>query len=96
MQMMAHWAGVDLCSVQGHVKTRHRLTGEIAGKVNSYHHLALTTCPLEFDVLARSEDGEIEAIRHQSLPWEGWMWHPEREENFAIRDVQRIKALFGG
>jgi gamma-glutamyl-gamma-aminobutyrate hydrolase PuuD len=96
MQMMAHWAGVDLCSVQGHVKTWHRLTGEIAGEVNSYHDLALATCPLEFDVLARSEDGEIEAIRHQSLPWEGWMWHPEREENFAIRDVQRIKALFGG
>jgi gamma-glutamyl-gamma-aminobutyrate hydrolase PuuD len=96
MQMMANWAGVDLRSVQGHVRTQHRLSGEITGEVNSYHGFSLATCPLGFQVLARSEDGEIEAIRHQSLPWEGWMWHPEREENFAARDVQRIKALFGG
>lgn len=96
MQMMAHWAGVDLCSVRGHVRTRHRLSGEIAGEVNSYHSFALATCPVGFEVLARSEDGEIEAIRHPSLPWEGWMWHPEREENINARDVQRIKALFGG
>lgn len=52
MQMMAHWSGVDLCSVQGHVRTRHRLTGEIAGEVNSYHDFALATCPLKF----RSEE----------------------------------------
>lgn len=96
MQMLAHWAGVELSAIQGHVRTRHRLTGEIVGEVNSYHGFSLATCPLDFKVLARSEDGEIEAIRHQSLPWEGWMWHPEREESFAARDLQRIKALFGG
>lgn len=96
MQMMAHWAGVGLHPVKGHVATRHHLTGEVAGEVNSYHGLSLATCPEDFEVLARSEDGEIEAIRHQSLPWEGWMWHPEREENFATNDVQKIKALFGG
>lgn len=96
MQMMAHWAGVDLCPVQGHVRARHRLTGEIVGEVNSYHGFSLARCPADFEVLARSEDGEIEAIRHQSKPLESWMWHPEREENFAARDVQRIKALFGG
>jgi len=96
MQMMAHWSGTDLHPVHGHVRTRHCLAGEIAGEVNSYHGFSLATCPAGFEVLARSDDGEIEAIRHQSLPWEGWMWHPEREENFAARDVQRIKALFGG
>ena len=96
MQMLAHWSGTGLHPVQGHVRTRHCLAGEIVGEVNSYHGFALATCPEGFEVLARSEDGEIEAIRHHSLPWEGWMWHPEREENFAARDVQRIKALFGG
>lgn len=95
MQMLAHWSGSDLHPVQGHVRTRHCLAGEIFGEVNSYHDFALATCPEGFEVLARSEDGEIEAIRHKFLPWEGWMWHPEREENFAVRDVQRIKALFG-
>ncbi|RIX44753.1 MAG: gamma-glutamyl-gamma-aminobutyrate hydrolase [Rhodocyclales bacterium GT-UBC] len=93
MQMMAHWAGTGLRPVQGHVRTRHHLSGKITGEANSYHGFSLTDCPSGFAVLARSEDGEIEAIRHESLPWEGWMWHPERESTFATRDVQRLKAL---
>lgn len=96
MQMMAHWAGASLHSVNGHVRTRHQLTGTISAEVNSYHSYSLATCPESFDVLACSEDGEIEAIRHRSLPWEGWMWHPEREDRFAADDIHRIKALFGG
>jgi gamma-glutamyl-gamma-aminobutyrate hydrolase PuuD len=96
MQMMAHWSGTRLRPVQGHVKTRHRISGKIFGEVNSFHSFTIEDCPMDFEVLARSEDGEIEAIRHQSLPWEGWMWHPEREEDLTMDDMQRIKALFGG
>lgn len=96
MQMMAHWAGASLHPVSGHVRVRHQLTGKISAEVNSYHGYSLSARPDGFEVLARSEDGEIEAIRHLSLPWEGWMWHPEREENFAADDMHRIKALFGG
>ena len=96
MQMMAHWSGACLYPVKGHVRTRHHLSGEISGEVNSYHGFSLAICPDGFEIIAQSEDGEIEAIRHRSLPWEGWMWHPEREENFTSRDLQRIKELFGG
>jgi gamma-glutamyl-gamma-aminobutyrate hydrolase PuuD len=95
MQMMAQWSGSSLHPVQGHVRTRHHLSGEISGEANSYHGFSLAICPDGFEVIAQSEDGEIEAIRHRSLPWEGWMWHPEREADFAARDVQRIKGLFG-
>ncbi|MHC8298840.1 gamma-glutamyl-gamma-aminobutyrate hydrolase family protein [Pseudomonas sp. ZS1P83] len=95
MQMIAHWSGGELKPVTGHVRTRHQLSGQIVAEVNSYHGLALTGCPEQFDVLARSEDGEIEAVRHLSLPWEGWMWHPEREDVFASHDVQRLQRLFG-
>ncbi len=95
MQLMAHWAGTYLLPVQGHVRTRHHLSGNITGEANSYHGLSLATCPEGFEVLARSEDGEIEAIRHHSLPWEGWMWHPEREEGFTARDMRRTQVLFG-
>jgi putative glutamine amidotransferase len=28
------------------------------------------------------------------MPWEGWMWHPEREEVFNPKDLQRIRDLF--
>ncbi len=61
--------------------------------VNSYHVYSLRACPDEYAVLACSVDGEIEAIRHRILPWEGWMWHPEREQPFASDDVERLRAL---
>jgi len=93
MQMISVWAGTKLKKVQGHVKTRHKLSGKIQMDVNSYHDLALTDCPKDFEVLARSEDGEIEAINHNSLPWEGWMWHPEREPVFNTNDIIRLNKL---
>jgi N5-(cytidine 5'-diphosphoramidyl)-L-glutamine hydrolase len=94
MQMMAHWAGAALHPVSGHVRTRHRLQGLLQGEVNSYHGWSLTDCPEGFSVLARSEDGGIEAIAHLQRPWEGWMWHPERELPWAPRDLERLKGLF--
>lgn len=94
MQMMAHWAGTELRRINGHVRTRHTISGEIFGEVNSYHHFTLSACPAEFKILARSEDGEIEAISHDTLPWEGWMWHPERESKFNSRDLNRLRGLF--
>ncbi len=94
MQMMAVNVGVGLKPVLGHVRARHQLSGEITQNVNSFHSLAISECPSGFSVLARSEDGEIEAIRHQLLPWEGWMWHPEREHAFEPQDILRMKGLF--
>ena len=95
MQMIAHWSGSELKPVSGHVRTRHQLSGKIVAEVNSYHGFALAGCPEGFEVLACSGDGEIEAIRHRSLPWEGWMWHPEREDVWASHDVHRLQQLFG-
>jgi GMP synthase-like glutamine amidotransferase len=95
MQMMAVWSGAGLGPVRGHVRVRHRLQGELGGEANSFHNLALTACPPGFRVTARSEDGSIEAIRNDSLSWEGWMWHPEREERFCARDLERLAMLFG-
>jgi putative glutamine amidotransferase len=94
MQMIAHWVGAEFHTVQGHRRTRHKISGEISGEVNSYHNFSLSACPAEFEILARSEDGEIEAIRHKILPWEGWMWHPERESKFHIQDLNRFKSIF--
>ena len=69
MQMMAHWTGTELHKVTGHVRSRHQLTGIIEREVNSYHEYSLRNCPEGFEVLANSEDGEIEAIQHRSQPW---------------------------
>ena len=40
-----------------------------------------------------SEDGSLEAMMHKDLPWEGWMWHPEREEIFSKTDLDRFIRL---
>lgn len=94
MQLMGAHSGTGLKQVEGHVRSRHRLQGAVAGDANSFHSLALTQCPNGYEVIARSEDSEIEAIKHLTLPWEGWMWHPERETAFSARDVLRLRALF--
>jgi len=93
MQMMGIWAGASLKPVSGHVCTRHRLQGSVSSEVNSFHNFALEECPAGFEVLAATEDGEIEAISHQTLPWEGWMWHPERESVFSAEQLNRARHL---
>ncbi|MDG2140284.1 MAG: gamma-glutamyl-gamma-aminobutyrate hydrolase family protein [Gammaproteobacteria bacterium] len=93
MQMMGVFAGAALKSVAGHVGARHALSGLIEGEVGSFHNQALIDVPAEYIVLARSGDGVIEAIRHEHLPWEGWMWHPEREREYLERDIDRLKKL---
>lgn len=95
MQMMGVWAGGALKPVQGHTRTRHELRGELVGEANSFHNYSLAACPADFAVTATAEDGCIEAIRHESFAWEGWMWHPERETDFQPRDIERLKVLFG-
>lgn len=94
MQMLNHWAGGSLKKIVGHVATRHQLIGEYSHEVNSYHQYVLEDCPINFKVTARSQEGEIEAIRHVSLPWEAWMWHPEREVSFNPYDLQQLQVLF--
>jgi len=94
MQMMGVYAGVELVNVENHVKVRHHLRGEISLEVNSYHNQALKSCPPGYIVIARSEDGEIEAIRHSHKKWEGWMWHPEREVPFNPTEIKYVNKLF--
>jgi putative glutamine amidotransferase len=96
MQMMGVWAGAQLKAVTGHVRSRHHIVGDIRGEVNSFHNFSLIDMPDDYAVLAKSEDGEIEAICHQLLPWEGWMWHPERESEFSKEDIQRFVKLIDG
>ena len=94
MQMLGVLAGTNLIRKSGHVNSRHDLVGEIRHNVNSYHEYSLENCPKDYDVLAVSEDGTIKAIKHHDLPWEGWMWHPEREHCFSSEDRQRARKLF--
>ena len=93
MQMIATWAGEELKPVTGHVNTRHNIFGTIEREVNSYHNFTLRDVPQGFELLAYDKEGEIEAIKHRKLKWEGWMWHPERENSFSDQDLTRFHSL---
>lgn len=99
MQMLGIFAGANLVEIDGHVRQTHNLIlakdSEIfPTSVNSYHNYSLDSCPSGYEVLANSSDGSIEAIKNLSLPWEGWMWHPEREGEFNVADLKRVRDLF--
>ena len=94
MQMMAILAVAALKPVEGHVRTRHILHGNFVHEVNSFHNYCLAECPSGFEVSAKTEDGNIEAMRNPELHWEGWMWHPERESPFQSTDIEQLRRLF--
>ncbi len=99
MQMMGVYSGAKLINVNNHVGARHQLQivsdskVKLPDTVNSYHNQCLQSCPNSFNILAKSEDGSIEAIVHKDLPWEAWMWHPERDDIFSKGDLDRFKNL---
>lgn len=94
MQIMAMWAGTGLMKISNHANVIHRISGKIHGLANSYHDYALASCPKGFTVLSKSVDGGIEAISHETLPWIGLMWHPERENRLKPRDLRLVKKFF--
>ena len=94
MQMIASYFGGKIKKIEGHIGNRHKVFGAIEGEVNSFHSQGVEELPNGFGALARSNDGGLEAMRHQSLQVEGWMWHPEREPSFDQRDIERLRDLF--
>lgn len=96
MQMVAHYFGVGVVKVNGHVRTRHEIIGELSGEVNSFHGFSIGECTSVFRVLSKSADGGIEAVRHIDLPWECWMWHPEREHEFDELHLERARKIISG
>ncbi|EGQ7979420.1 glutamine amidotransferase [Vibrio cholerae] len=102
MQFINHIQSGSLIKVQEHVATVHeRLMGEWASElgisqVNSFHNYAINAETLGEDLtsLAKTEDGVIEAIKHNSYPWIGIMWHPERELFLNEWDADIIKKHF--
>ena len=97
MQLIGVRFGSKLVKVQNHVRTTHKLINlskeRFPKKCNSYHNYSLKNCPKDFYITTKAPDGNIESIKHKNLPWEGWMWHPERELKFRKQDIHRLKEL---
>lgn len=97
MQMILDYFGEELTIVTNHVALRHNIIGMSDIKeVNSYHNLGCMEISKnsKIEILARSEDGVIEAIKHLDYRIFATMWHPEREEPFKESDVKIVKDLF--
>ena len=98
MQIMGLWAGTSLVKVENHICNKHSLNHTTEDRnfpknVNSFHNFSLLQCPEGFDITSLSNDRSIESIKHKTLPWEGWMWHPERERKFLETDLIRAQKL---
>ncbi|HZG04585.1 MAG TPA: gamma-glutamyl-gamma-aminobutyrate hydrolase family protein [Streptomyces sp.] len=97
MQHLQHRFGARLWRVTGQVAERQVL--EIDGRrrtVNSYHHWATTETPAPLLPWVRGPGRIVKAVRHESAPLLGIMWHPERIEPFAEEDRALFRSHFGG
>lgn len=95
MQMIQRYFGVQLLPCTGHVANEQKI--KMNGKketVNSYHTLGSTESVAELRIIATATDGIVKAVRHISYPCVGIMWHPERLNPYAQRDIQLFKEIF--
>jgi putative glutamine amidotransferase len=95
MQVMGVSMGAELRPIRGHAGVRHGITGVFNKEVNSFHNFGFTEAPKDFTVLARSDDGTVEAFLEDGLHWVGVMWHPERESPFDAIEAHHISSLLG-
>lgn len=95
MQVILHAFGTPLVRLEGHVATRHNVTGGgTEREVNSYHSFgALAVKCLTVDL--RAADQSVEAVTHPQERIKGIMWHPERETVFSEQDVTLVRDLAG-
>lgn len=95
MQVIMDYFGCELEQVQEHVAVRHNVSGIMGEReVNSFHNQACYRIKEPLEILAKAEDGVIEAVRHIKKPILGIMWHPEREIPFKDWDIQMMQKLF--
>jgi gamma-glutamyl-gamma-aminobutyrate hydrolase PuuD len=100
MQYLNYFMGGALHPVDNHKATRHLVNGPLLDskdrQVNSYHNHGLKKADLgsNLEAVALSEDGVVEALRHNTYPWLGIMWHPERDNHLDQSDLTIIRKHF--
>jgi N5-(cytidine 5'-diphosphoramidyl)-L-glutamine hydrolase len=105
MQLLNLFYGGEINPVENHVGTYHNLTTRggtgisfgvsLDKTVNSFHNFGiyLSGMSSEFNVLAQADD-VIEFFVHQKYPHMGIMWHPERNVNPSVNDVDLFRNYF--
>ena len=96
MQSILDYFGCKLENVGNHVAVRHKVHGSWGDfEVNSYHNQGCRQVEKPLQIMAQTEDGVVEAVSSEEYPLMATMWHPERENPFTDRDMQRVRDFFG-
>ena len=85
-----------LKKIKNHVGINHKIksNSNYPLKVNSFHKYGIKKFGRNFEIIAYSEDNQIEAIKHKKYNWLGWMWHPERDKIFDKKLNRIAKKMF--
>jgi len=95
MQMLHVESGGYLVRRLGHVGVPHDVSAcGVRMRVNSFHNFVIEQVQSGWQPLAAADDGTVEAMRHDHLPWLGVMWHPERAQGHTDLSQRWIAALF--
>ena len=96
LQFINSVEGGSLKKINNHVRINHKIRSNNTYplKVNSFHEYGIKKLGRNFEIIAYSEDHQIEAIKHKKYNWLGWMWHPERDKKFDKKLVQITKKMF--
>ncbi len=105
MQLLNLFHGGEIRSVENHVGLYHDLTAKekieipfeitFDKQVNSFHDFGIHSSGMspEFNILAQTDD-VIEAFVHRKYPHMGIMWHPERNVNPSVNDINLFRNYF--
>ncbi len=96
LQFMNFLEKGTLKKIKNHVGINHKIksNSNYPLKVNSFHKYGIKKLGRNFEIIAYSEDNQIEAIKHKKYNWLGWMWHPERDKIFDKKLNRIAKKMF--
>jgi putative glutamine amidotransferase len=95
MQTLQHYFDIPLIRVNGHTGGPQQLViDDKVRRVNSYHRWGTTLTRPPLTAWAVAPDGTVKAVRHDTLPIVGIMWHPERLVPFAEDDRRLFRTHF--
>jgi len=96
--LMLRRFGVPLSRVAGHVTPRQTVHAHGRKRVvNSYHKWAATYTKPPLRAWATGPGNVIKAVRHETKPVLGIMWHPERlPPQLVAEDRHLIQTQFEG
>ena len=103
MQIINYYFKGDFSLSTDHVNVIHNLNRtnkKISfpqfNKVNSYHNFVIPLDKIGVGLIPTylSSDNNVESFIHESLPWAGIMWHPERNLEFGNNNMVLFKQIF--